>query len=594
MIFVILTIACSLAFGQKKNAKVTRQFWTSLKLKITPLATSGYVSDIVISPNGKYAAYVSKVGSKQSIRLRQISTTSDVEIVSPSENSFNDLSFTPDSSCVFYVYYTKTAAVLFKVPASGGASKKIVENIDKDTEVTSSAAVSPDGKTIAFQRYNDDTSFLQLANVDGTNERTIIKFSAAAGIASTNLAWSPDGQTVAYGSGRREKDGLHINLVGISVTDGSLLQLSESDWSELNDIVWLSDGTLIVSGKLRSDKDYERSQLRLIPPNAPPQLITNARDGYTRISATAKNDKILALKLKIPQDFWITPYGDVSAAKQITSSGDIGGRVRWVPGGKLAFSSVADGKREIWTMNSDGSNRKQLTADQGTNLLSAASPDGRFIFFIRTVSRDNLEISNVWRMDADGGNQRQLTNGTNDRSPRPSPDGKWVYYTEVTDGDWNICKIPVDGGTQVKIATKKMSSAVDVSPRTGMIAYINDEDRQKGGSAKIVIISADDKPIKTLLLPRSAQLAHFQWTPDESAITFQDNRNGGANIWSIPFNGEGEAKPLLSFTSGLTFDYDLAPDGKNILVMRATRTTEALLIGTSKLKRLLINDKLKN
>jgi hypothetical protein len=127
-----------------------------------------------------------------------------------------------------------------------------------------------------------------------------------------------------------------------------------------------------------------------------------------------------------------------------------------------------------------------------------------------------------------------------------------------------------------------MSSAIDVSPRTGMIAYINDADWQKGGLAQINIISADNQPIKTLLLPRTAQLAHFQWMPDESAITFQDSRNDSANIWAIPFNSEGEAKPLTNFTSDRTLFYDLSPDGKRVLLIRNTRTTKAVLIRPSK------------
>lgn len=597
MIFVILTTACSFAFSQKKDTKVTGQFTASQKLNITPLVTSGYVSNITISPNGKYAAYVTKVGSKQSIRLRQIATTSDVVIVSPTENSLYDLSFTPDSRYLYYFRYIEEDSKLFKVPALGGSATKIAEKIDKDTEITSPVAVSPDGKTIAFQRDNNEGpgSFLQLANADGTNERTLIKFMDPPGVASNNQAWSPDGKTVAYGFGKREKDGVHIKLLGINVSDGAQRQLSEADWSKINDIVWLSNGNLIVSGKFRADKESEPTQLWMIAPNAPPQTIAREPDGYQRLSATAKGDMLVALQMRTPLNFWITPNGDVSGSKQITTTGDILGRVRWVPGGKLAFSSLTtNGNRDIWTINSDGSNRKQLTADQGLNLLSSVTADGRFIFFIRTLLRNNVEISTIWRMDADGSNQRQLTNGLNDRSPRPSPDGRWVYYTEVTTGEWNICKISIDGGTPFKIATKKMSSPIDVSPRTGMIAYINDADWQKGGLAKIIIISADNKPIKTLLLPRTAQLQHFQWTPDESAITYQDTRDGLANIWAIPFNSEGEAQPLTNFTGEQTVDYDLSPDGKQILLIRAIKTSKAVLISESKLRKPLRIGKLKN
>ena len=51
--------------------------------------------------------------------------------------------------------------------------------------------------------------------------------------------------------------------------------------------------------------------------------------------------------------------------------------------GKLVFSSHRDGGYRLYTMNADGSRRKQITAPEGSDedLTPAWSPDGKQIAF---------------------------------------------------------------------------------------------------------------------------------------------------------------------------------------------------------------------
>jgi len=535
-----------------------------------------------MSRDGKYAAYITKDGAKQSIRLRQIATPSDVEIVSPTENLSGDLSFSPDGNYLYYIQSSDEEDILFKVPALGGSPTKITGNLDKDTYITSSVAVSPDGKTIAFRRGNNDTSFLQLAKADGTDERTIIKFSEPIGIRSKTVAWSPDGKTVAYGVGAKEKGGMNIKLFGINVSDGAQHQLSESEWSEIGSIEWLSDGNLIVSGKEKSDMQFAPSQLWLVAPNSPPLPITNDRFGYNGVSITAQGDLMMAVISKMPRNLWILPENDASRAKQVTTSGEIVGGLKWTPDGKFLVGSNASGNADIWMMNADGTNRRQLTVNKGTNVFPSMTSDGRFIIF----NSNRIDFtSHIFRMNGDGSNQIQLTNGLREFNQRLSLDGKWIYYIEETPGnDPNkIRKVSIDGATPVGVANIRMPSGIAVSPRTGLIAYVNSEDKQKGGLAKIIILSPDGGTLlKTLSLPLTAPGGFIQWTPDERAIAFNDTRNGSANIWAITLDGKGEAKPLTNFTTEQTLNFDWSPDGKQFAASRGTATSEAVLISKAK------------
>jgi len=78
-------------------------------------------------------------------------------------------------------------------------------------------------------------------------------------------------------------------------------------------------------------------------------------------------------------------------------------------------------------------NETMLLNDSGhISDQTSACGDGRYIVF-RRVSRAGSAAVNLWRMDSNGSNVRQLTTGQNDREPSCTRDGKWVYYTDQTD-----------------------------------------------------------------------------------------------------------------------------------------------------------------
>jgi Tol biopolymer transport system component len=74
----------------------------------------------------------------------------------------------------------------------------------------------------------------------------------------------------------------------------------------------------------------------------------------------------------------------------------------WSPtGGSIVYASDAakdsNGKRnvDIWSMQSDGSLKTQLSTNGSTDLLPTYSPDGKYIYFLSTRGF-NLDI---WRME---------------------------------------------------------------------------------------------------------------------------------------------------------------------------------------------------
>lgn len=108
----------------------------------------------------------------------------------------------------------------------------------------------------------------------------------------------------------------------------------------------------------------------------------------------------------------------------------------------IAFESDRDGNNEIYLMNADGSELKNLTNHLDYDGLPAWSPDGKQLAFM-SLRDGNMEI---YLMNADGTDQKRLTeNPANDYAPTWSPDGKQIAFASDRDGNTDIYRMNVDG-----------------------------------------------------------------------------------------------------------------------------------------------------
>ena len=113
---------------------------------------------------------------------------------------------------------------------------------------------------------------------------------------------------------------------------------------------------------------------------------------------------------------------------------------------QIAFSSNRDGNSEIYVMNANGRNQRNLTITPFSHDSSPSwSPDGKHIAF--SSERDgDIEI---YVMDANGGNQRNLTNNPHvDNYPSWSPDGEHIVFMSDRAGSWDIYVMRADGKRQ--------------------------------------------------------------------------------------------------------------------------------------------------
>ena len=110
---------------------------------------------------------------------------------------------------------------------------------------------------------------------------------------------------------------------------------------------------------------------------------------------------------------------------------------RFSPDGKsILFTSDAGGGDNIWVMNRDGSNARQITKENFRLLNNGVwTPDGKYIIARKHfTSTRSLGAGELWMYHINGGSGLQLTARKNDQQdlnePSVSADGRYVYYSE--------------------------------------------------------------------------------------------------------------------------------------------------------------------
>ena len=110
---------------------------------------------------------------------------------------------------------------------------------------------------------------------------------------------------------------------------------------------------------------------------------------------------------------------------------------RWSPDGTLiGFTRMVDGAGDIYVMDAQGGNERQLTSGADDDWAPDFSPNS-FIVFNSDRNESDKRLHDIWGVDETGAGLGFLwgESGFDDRSPAWSPDGAWMAYTTTRDGD---------------------------------------------------------------------------------------------------------------------------------------------------------------
>jgi eukaryotic-like serine/threonine-protein kinase len=144
----------------------------------------------------------------------------------------------------------------------------------------------------------------------------------------------------------------------------------------------------------------------------------------------------------------------------------------------------------------------------GSDLLPAASPDGRTIAFMS--ARDG--ISRIWLRQLQTGEENALTTGL-DRAPRFSPDGASILFARRDGQDSSLYRIPVLGGQPRKLIDQALEG--DWSADGTRLAFIR---QVKGGDWRVGVAAADGTGISEAKDASTTALRAPRWSPDGRSI----------------------------------------------------------------------------
>ena len=566
----VIIVLGLLAWGLFHWSKTPTMPFQNMRLSKLTNTGNGVHNGAAISPDGKYVAYVVDDNGRQSLVVNYQATASTLTIAPPVDGRYVGVTFSNDGNYVYYVRKDndQLSSMLYQVPALGGLSRKIMAN------VSSPIAFTRDGRQFAFVRVDELKAeySLMIATADGTAEKTLAKRVDTNVFSVSGLDWSPNGKMIAVSDGGYTNNGFHMRVTGVNVADGSQRTISSREWFSILQVKWLNDGSGLILNA--ADESVSPVQIWYMTyPSGEARKITNDPSDYYGISLSNNAASLVTIQSNRLKKVWVSPSADPNQAAEITSGLGHSYGLAWAPDGRIIYSTMASGMLDLWSLRSDGSQKTQLTNHVGANYHPVVSPDGRFVFF----SSNRTGAFNIWRIDIDGNNPKQLTNGGSDFYPYPSPDGHWIIYQSGGGqaGRPTLWKISVDGGQSTQITSVNTSVPV-VSPDGRFIACrYRDENSNK---PVIAVLPFAGGPPKILDIP-IVDWQRVRWSADSTSLIFINTRAGISNLWRQTLDG-GPPKQLTDFKSDQIFSYDWSRDGKLLVCERGLEASDVVFISS--------------
>jgi serine/threonine protein kinase/Tol biopolymer transport system component len=571
---VILTAAAIFVWSKFFNRPAAEPFRA---MSITRLTTGGRIGDATIkgyasiSPDGRYVVFKTTEPGRESLWVRQVSTGSLVKIVPDLGGKIGGTTFSRDGEFIYYSLFDNPLGTLYQVPVLGGTPRRIMAG------VTSPVTFSPDGKQLAFVRPSTTESDLLVANVDGTGERKLAtrklpSFFAFGG----GPAWSPDGKTIACGAGSYSDSS--ATIVSIPAAGGTESSITSQNWVSVSRVLWLGDGSGLIVAAVPELVSTGTQLWYVSYPAGTVRRVTNDLNAYGTSSLGLTNDSktLVTVQADKSAQLWVIAAGaEPGSARQITNGKYDGDSIVWSPSGPILYTAPSGEQSDVWRINPNGSENRQVTSDAYSEGLGCVSPDGRYAVF----SSNRSGSFNLWKLDLTAGEQTQLTQGNEvDSQPQCTADGKWLIFRSLRQGKFAFWKLSLAGGAPEQLSDKSANWAA-VSPDSKYVAlrYFDDQ----ANANKIAVIPfAGGQPVKVLEVAGNYRDVGLGWTSDSQAIIYAENRNNADNVWSVPLAG-GAARQISPFTSGLIFAFAVSPDGKQIALSRGNQIDDVILLKDS-------------
>lgn len=287
-----------------------------------------------------------------------------------------------------------------------------------------------------------------------------VKTEQLSGLENTYPAWSPDGSRIVFESTR---DGPDADIFVMNADGTGVVQLTRNDVPDSTP-VFTPDGQFIVWA---SELDGNLDIFRMRADGSEPVNLSRhpGTDGHPRVSADGRRIYFNSNRSSDPATF-ARGYMDREHNHEIYSMAFDGGDVRRVtdlPDWDTYPAPSPDGRQLIWRrvtatggktesgrnsevfwMNLDTGETKNLTNDQAFDGWPAWSPDGRRIAFASNRANAAFEAFDIYVANADGSNPVRVTFGDGVEGT-----GSWTKPNFSADGRRILCTRTVGASVDI-------------------------------------------------------------------------------------------------------------------------------------------------
>ena len=530
-------------------------------MRMSTQTSRGDVFEAALSPDGRYLAYLAGVAGRASLRVRQVATGSDVEVLPTQDTLLEGPAFSPDGNYLFYLARkpdNPNYRTLFEVASLGGTPRERAFDVD------SRASFSPDGKRIAFwRRVNPEKqSRLVTLELESSKERVLTSVSDPESYQG-GPSWSPDGRTIAVALLKPAPD-FRATVSLFDSESGERRDLLALPRTILNSVAWLPDGQGLAAIAQNLTTSINQQVYLIGYPDAQLQRVTNDFYRYAGVSVSRGEEAIAAVRVSRLANLWIAdaaggPARPISSTVNPEESHFL---IAAASADTVIYDAPRDQSVQIWARPVAGGEPRALTTGDALSINPRAA--GKLVLF------DRLDASGVhiWSMGLDGSNPRKLSSGGGAQVATVSPDGRLAAFFPV-DAPQSVSLITLESGQVSTIGSNVTGGLAGFAPDSSRLLLGRSERDARVSSERCgrpFLSAADPRPRRSGFPNTAMEPA---WAPDGQAMTFRNRADPAWNVYRQDASGK-EPVPVTRFTDGRITSYQWSPDGSRLALIRRT------------------------